>query len=143
MTAGLEAAAAEEWLFNTLNGDAQLRGGASPLVQGVHNTEAPEGALFPFILYQFSSGVDLAVVGATRIWTNLVYLVKVVGETADFGDLQAAVARIDALLHRASGVAADGTVWACVREQVIRLPESIAGGRQYRHSGALYRIYAT
>lgn len=128
-------------MFNTLSGDAQLRGGATPLVQGIHNTMAPENSLYPLVLFQFMSGIDYAAVGAYRIWTNLIYMVKVIGQTADFGDLQAAVARIDVLLHRGNGAAADGNVWACVREQTIRLPDEVAN-KQFRHSGGLYRLYA-
>jgi hypothetical protein len=136
---GLEPAVAEEWLDTTLNGDATLIG---LVPSGAWNTQAKENTTYPLIVYQFMSGIDHVEVASIRIWTNLVYLVKVIGETADLASLNAAVARIDALLHRASGSATDGTVWACVREQTIRLPDSVAG-RQYRHSGGLYRIYAT
>lgn len=139
MTAGLESVAAEEWLESTLAGDATLTG----LVEGgVWNTQAAQGTAYPLIVFQQMAGYDYAAVGANRIWTNLVYMVKVINETADFSTLSAAVARIDALLHRSSGIATDGTIWSCVREQTIRLPDAIAG-RQYRQAGGLYRIYAS
>src|SRR5438105_12141746 len=125
---GLEVAAADEFIFNALNGEATL----TPLVHGVWNTQADEGTAYPIVVNQMLSGIHYAAVGAVRIWANLVYLIKVIGETADYSSLSAAVARIDALLHRASGTAADGTVWACVREQVIRMPDSVEN-RQYRH----------
>lgn len=139
MTAGLEAPAAEEWLYATLHGDATLMA----LVHGVWpGGEAPQGTAYPFVTFQQMAANDYAAVGAFRIWTNMLYLVKVVGETPDFASLNTAVARIDTLLHRGSGTAADGTVWSCVREQVIRLPETVQG-KQYRTAGALYRLYAT
>lgn len=137
--AGIEPAVAEEWLDGLLNGDATLTG---LVPSGAWNAQADEGTAFPLIVYQMMSGIDLAVVGAVRIWTNLIYQVKVIGQTANYAALNAAVARIDTLLHRASGSAADGTVWACVREQTIRLPDSVAG-KQFRHAGATYRIYAS
>lgn len=137
MTAGLEAASADDFLYTALHGDSTLMG----LVSGVWNTQAPQGATYPLVIYQFQSGLDLMVVDAVRIWTNMMYLVKVVGQTAYYGDLNAALARIDTLLHRTSGAVADGTVWACVRESAFRLPETISG-KQYRSSGAQYRIYA-
>lgn len=125
---------------NTLSGDATLlallAGGVKP------GGSAPQGTPYPFLTYQMMSGIDYAAVGAYRIWTNLIYLVKVVGRSADYQTLRTAVARVDALLHRGSGTAADGTIWACVREQTIRMPE-IVSGDQYRHDGALYRLYAT
>lgn len=130
--------AAEEWLVTTL-ADATLAG---LVPSGVWNMQAPENTAYPLIVFQMMAGNDYAAVGANRIWTNLVYMVKVIGETADFSTLSAAAARIDALLHRASGNATDGTIWSCVREQTIRLPDAIAG-RQYRQAGGLYRIYAS
>lgn len=139
MTAGLEAAAAEEWLNATLNGDATL---LAAVPSGFYDTLPAPNTPYPVGIYQFMSGIDYAAVGAFRIWQSMVYMVKVIGETADFATLNAAIARLDALLHRASGTSASGTVWSCTREQSIRLPDAIEG-RQYRHSGALYRIYAT
>lgn len=139
MAQGLEPDVADEWVYTTLHGDATLMALISDVFSG---GAGPEGATFPFATFQNMSGMDLAVVGAFRIWTDLVYLVKVVGHTADFQSLKTAVARIDVLLHRSSGTTADGTIWACVREQTIRLPEVVKGD-QYRHSGGLYRLYAT
>jgi capsular polysaccharide biosynthesis protein len=138
LTAGLEASAAEEFLVTTLTGDATLM---AQLSGGVWSMEAPEGTVYPFLVFQFVSGIDYAAVGAQRIWTNMIYLVKVIAETADFSVMNAAVARIDALLHRASGVVADGTVWSCTREQIIRLPDDVAND-QFRQAGGLYRLYA-
>lgn len=138
MTAGLEALAAEEWLYATLQGDATL---AAAAPGGVWNTQADEGTPYPFVLFQFMSGIDYAAVGAQRIWTNMIYLVKVIADAADFDSMNAALARIDQLLHRVNGTAADGTVWSCTREQVIRLPDAVAGS-QFRQAGGLWRIYA-
>jgi hypothetical protein len=139
MSAGMEAEAAEEFLYSRLANDVTLSG----LVNGVFVNIAPQPTIYPLVIIQEMSGIDYAAVGAYRVWTNFVYLVKVIGQTASNGDLKAAVARIDALLHRASGAAGDGTIWACVREQVIRMPEYAPGGQQYRHSGAMYRVYAS
>lgn len=139
MTAGLEAASAEEYLYATLHGDATL---AALVPNGIWNTQADEDTPYPIVVFQLMSALDTSAVGANRIWTDMVYLVKAIGQTADPGALDPIAARIDALLHRASGSASDGTVWAIVREQVIRMPENVAG-RFYRHSGGMYRIYAS
>jgi hypothetical protein len=139
MTAGAESAAADDFLYGLLTADGTLTG----LVGGrVFNTEAPQPAQYPLVVFQFMSGIDMAAVGAFRIWTNMMYLVKVVGQTMVYSDLGAAVARIDQLLHRTSGTVADGTVWTCTREQVIRVPESISG-KPFRHAGGLYRVCAS
>jgi hypothetical protein len=138
MTAGLEAATAEEHIYGLLHGDATLMG----LVGDIWDTQAPQGATFPFVVYQFMTGNDLMEVASIRIWSNMLFLIKVVGQTGNYSDLNAAVARIDTLLHRTSGAVADGTVWACIRQQVFRLPEMVSG-KQYRSAGAIWRIYAT
>jgi hypothetical protein len=139
MTAGLEVDVAEEFIFDTLTGDATLMG----LVNAVVNSRTvPQTVPFPFVQFFNSSAIDYAAVGAARIWTDQVYTVKVVGHTALFSDLKAAAARIDTLLHRGSGPTADGTVWSCVREQIIRQEDDVSGD-PYRHSGGLYRIQAS
>jgi hypothetical protein len=139
VTAGAEPAAADDFLYGLLTADATLTGLVGVRV---YNTEAPQPAQYPFVLYQFMSGIDMAAVGALRIWTDMLYLVKVVGQTLTYSDLSTAVARIDQLLHRTSGTVADGTVWTCTREQVIRMPETISG-KPFRHAGALYRVCAS
>lgn len=136
-------AAAREWLFGTLTADAtlvaMLPGGAT---SGINNQQAEQGTAHPIVIYQFMSGVDYAAVGAFRIWTNMIWLIKAVGDTANVASLDAIVARIDTLLHRASGTPASGTVWSCTRESTIEYPEDVSG-RQFRHSGATYRLYAS
>lgn len=141
MAAGLEMDAAEEFIYATLKGDATLM--ALTPSADVYNSQPDQGTVFPVIVYQFMSGIDYAAVGAIRIWSSMIYLVKVVGQTANVQDLKAAVARIDVLLHRASGTAADGTIWASVREQTISLPPDMSNGQIYHHRGALYRVYAS
>jgi hypothetical protein len=139
MAAGLEADACEQLIYSTLNGDATL----TALVTGVYIDLAPEGTAFPFVVFQEMSGRDLMEVGSNRIWTNFVYSVKVIGQTASFADLRTAVARVDVLLHKLSGTAASGTIHACIREQSVRLLELAPGGLQVRHSGGIYRLYAS
>jgi hypothetical protein len=141
MAQGLEADAVEEWIYATLKGDSTLMALLAS-AEVWNGGTAPQGTPYPFLTIQHMSGIDLVEVASNRIWTNLVYLIKVVGESADYQTLRAAVARIDTLLHRASGTAADGTVWACVREQTIRMPE-ILDGKQYRNDGFMFRIYAS
>ncbi len=136
---GLEVDACEEFIYNTLHGDATLLG----LVTDVYNTLAPQSTAYPFVVFQEMSGNDLMVTGAIRVWTGMQFIVKVVGQTADYGDIKAAVARVDTLLHRGSGTPADGTVWSCVREQTVRLVETGPGGQAYRHGGGIYRLLAS
>jgi hypothetical protein len=139
MAAGTEADACEQLLYSTLTGDSTLNG----LVNGVFMGIAPQPTTYPFVVMQEMSGIDLMTVDSARIWTNFLYLVKVVGQTASYADLRTAVARMDVLLHRLSGTVSNGTIWACVRQQVFRMPEYAPGGQQFRHAGGIYRLYAT
>jgi hypothetical protein len=137
-------AAARQWLFNTLTADATLTallpGGAA---NGINHQRSAPGAPYPFVIYQFMSGTDYAAVGAYRIWTNMIWLVKAVGASADPTALDAIVARIDTVLQRGSGTPASGTVWSCDRQSVIDYVEEVANTVPYSHLGATYRIYAT
>lgn len=135
---GLEAKAAEEFLNATLTGDATLM---AAVPGGVWNIQADQPTVYPFVTFQFMSGVPYSAVGAFRIWASMIYLVKVIGESANFDDLDIAAARIDALLHRASGTVTDGVVWSCTQEATIREPDAIAG-KQFRVAGGRYRLYA-
>ena len=65
----------------------------------------------------------------------------VIDQDLSYAKASAAAARIDELLHRSSGTAPDGTMWACVREQPFRLP-AVQRGVSYRSVGGHCRLYA-
>lgn len=139
---GVESDAAEQWLYATLSGDSTLTALlASPTA--IYAEVAPEGAAFPCVVYAQMAATDVMVVGAHRIFTNALYLVKAVGQGASYGPLKAIAARVDALLHRGAAAAtADGTTWGSYRERPFRLAE-VSNGIQYRSSGGLYRLFTT
>lgn len=108
----------------------------------VYAAEAPQSQATPYIVYQLQGGFDdLTEVGAVRVWANLLYLIKVVGQGTSYTALDATVNEIDARLHRTSGpVGASAYVDACIREQPFRMAETTPSGVAYRHAGALYRL---
>lgn len=126
---------AETWLYTTLAGDAALMG----LATGVYADVAPEGAVFPFVVFTYQAGRDVATLNGNRIHTWATYQVKAITDQPSYGAVRTIADRIDALLHRATGTAADGTIFSCVREEPVRFTES-ASGKQYRHLGGLYRL---
>lgn len=139
MTAGIELLAAREWLYAKLAADATLTGIVGTRI---YAELAPENATFPFVLVtEMSPGNDLRVVGTGRIWSEPLFLVQAVDQTASYtGNIKTLATRIDAVLHGSSGPATDGTVWACVRERPFTMPETGPGGVQYRHLGGMYRV---
>jgi hypothetical protein len=108
----------------------------------VYADEAPQGAAMPYVVFNLQGGFDdLTEVGAVRVWANLLYLVKVIGQGTSYTALQPTVDAIDARLHRASGpVGSTAYVDSCVREQPFRMPETTPSGVSYRHLGGLYRL---
>lgn len=138
---GIEQDAAAQWIYSTLHGDATLQA-LAPGGIGVYEAIAPEGSAFPSIVFQILSGHDVMVVGATRIFSELVVLVKAIGKQSTFAALAPIVARVDQLLHKGSGSTSDGQTWGSVREQPFRLAE-VSNGIEFQSSGGLYRLYVT
>ena len=141
MTAGLELLTARQFLYAKLAADSTLTGIVSTRI---YAELAPEAATFPLVMIiEMSPGNDLRVMGTGRIWSDPLFLVKAVDQTAALtGNLKTLATRIDAVLHGASGSATDGTVWACSRERPFSMAETGPGGIQYRHMGGVYRVLA-
>lgn len=137
-----ELNAIDRWIYGTLTADTAL---AAVVGTRVYADQAPQttpAVTMPVVVFQWQGGADLMVIGGVRVWTNAVYLIRGIDEAQTWGgDLKTIADRIDAVLHRGSGTNADGVVYAAVREQPFRMPET-AGGKSYRHLGGLYRIYA-
>lgn len=133
-----ETLVAEAWLQSVLNGDSTL----NTAVGGrIYSYVAPPGATFPHVIYQNQAARDVRGNGPQRIMANMLYTVKVIGETTSFASIEAAANRIDAVLQAVSGSTVRGVVVACVREQPFSLVESTPSG-QYRHLGGVYRLWA-
>jgi hypothetical protein len=145
----METSAAETWIYGTLAGDATLAGlvGAR-----IYNTRRPsDGALglgaLPCVVFQLQASNDLMVVGATRVWSRLTYVVRGIGEPLPpsyEGTLRSVADRIDALLHGKSGSSGAGVVWSCVRVRPFQMAEvpPALGGREFRHLGGVYEVQA-
>lgn len=134
----VETLVAETWLAAVLSGDSVLNTAVGGRIYGY---VAPQGTPLPFVLFQQQAARDVAGVGPSRIMSNLLYIVKVIGQTNSFTSLEAAANRIDAVLQAASGTNVRGAVYACVREAPFALVESTDTG-QYRHLGGQYRLFA-
>lgn len=133
-----ESLTAEQWLYSKLTNSAALTAVVSTRIYAY---VAPQGATLPCVVYQQQAARDVQGVGPARIWANMVYLVKVIGQTRSFGDLETAANAIDTALQAASGSNTRGNVWACVRDSPFALVESTEAG-EYRHLGGIYRIFA-
>lgn len=133
-----EVIAAEKWLYTVLSASSAL---TSAVGARIYADVAPATAAFPLVLYAQLSAVDLRPMGPARIFSNMLYVVRGVNETASKTALESIADAIDAALHAASGTTVEGTVYACVRERPFVLAETI-NTRSFRHLGGVYRIYA-
>lgn len=133
-----ELAICEQWLTSKLTGDSTIGGIVGTRVYG---EVAPEKTAFPYVLFTQQSTSDVMTNGAQRIMNNAVFAVRGVAPKENYATLRTLADRIDAVLHKASGQVATGTVVACVRERPFSLDET-EKGVQYRHFGGVYRIYS-
>ena len=82
---------------------------------GAHNGGAPKGTVGRFVVFSHQAGHDVMGTGTARIMTTLNYLVKVVSQDQSAVAGDAALARVDALLHGGKGAVTGGWVLSCVR----------------------------
>ena len=130
----VELTRADQFIYDRLSTDTALQ---LLIADRVFSDIAPEGTIYPFVQFQVQSpGNDLYAVGAARIWTTPLYLIRGIGLGRSYGGALAQIAqRIDELLH---DVQADPVI-ASVRERAFRLAEENPTSK--RHLGGFYRIY--
>lgn len=134
-----EVTTVDTWIYGTLSVDAGLLALVSTRI---YLDVAPEGASFPFVVFQLQTPErDLVTLGARRVWSTGMWLVRGVDKATSFTTLKSIEARIDALLHGVSGSVTGGTVYESVREMPFRLTEVVDRVR-YLHLGGIYRIRA-
>lgn len=134
----------DQWLFATLGNWADLTALLINGADSVHNTEAPTGAVgdFPAVIFQHQGSVDVRGNGPDRIGITGLWIVKGVMQTRDFGAVTPIATEIDHAIEAGAGTAADGFVFACVREAPFSLAERSEDGHDFRHRGGQYRIFA-
>lgn len=132
----IEVVYADQWLYSKLSTDATL---ISLVGTRIYSYVAPAGTLTPFVVYAYQGGQDIAEVGNYRIFNSGLYQVKAIGQGLSMAAIAPIAHRIDALLQRASGSVAGGSILACVREQPISYLE-LSNGVRYNHLGGIYRI---
>lgn len=129
------------FLSNVLGGDATFMARVTGLFQDIA-PETSTGAQPPdyCIIGVQSPGMDTLGAGATRILSHPVFMVKVIGPTADMANLHAAYARADALLSLVRNDNATG-VLACYRIAPFGIAEpELVNGKPWYNLGGLYQM---
>lgn len=150
MSAGDELEVASAWIYATLSGDADLvellapRAGAA---ESIYPDVLPQGAAAPAVLYGLNTDTMVGGqhVGTTPMMSNMLVMVKGITQAESYAGTPRAIARrIDQLLQGATGTVAvgelEGLIFGCTRVGTIAYPETDAG-IQWRHRGAMYRLY--
>lgn len=128
--------AIDDALYTTLTSGTAL----TALLAGttsVYAHQVPRGASYPAVVFQFYAGGDDNV--TERRSRSLLYSVKAISD-ASLNTAGAVDAQIDTLLHHAALTITGWEPYWCAREQDICYSEVTPEGRNYYHSGGLYRI---
>lgn len=132
-----ETQAAEEFLFDTLDGDATL---SSLGNTGVYSETAPDAATEPYTVFrEFAPRGDARAVDV-RIMARLQYLVEVVVRAESYSSAKDIYDRVDDLLELTTGSNSYGDILLCRRVRPANQIE-IEDGRQYRRMGGIYLLH--
>lgn len=107
---------------------------------------APANATYPLIIGTLVAATDLMVVGATRVWANMLWQWEVWSRTNDPAVIAQRASHMDTLLHNVSGTVTGASYWSgivvgMVRERELRLPPTVEGDVIYRRGGGEYRQF--
>lgn len=143
MSHAFEPLVAQRWARGTLLSNAEL----AAMIEGrVYYGAVPQGLQGLCVVLTVVSAEDSMVVGATRVWTNILLQVEAWGQDEQVGDLSQAAALVDVALHGSHGRVggADpgaGLVLTCTRERPLFLPSFVEGDVVWRRFGGEYRLY--
>jgi hypothetical protein len=143
---GLELLVVDEFIYTRLTQDVgpgglmTLVGNREGVDPEVYSDTIPGDVLYPYVIFTLQSTADTMTTEGTRVLTQATYMVKGVHRTESYAELGPVASRIDALLHKASGVVLDGRVLHSRRLQAVRYPE-VTEAVSYRHLGGSYRFW--
>lgn len=129
--------AAEQWITSKLSGDATITGVVG---NRIYTHLAPDNTTFPYILISYQTSKDVVWVGANRVLTSINYVIRAITMAGSFSGIGNTAARINTVLHAASGTVAAGVVLGCVRIAPFVMVDP-GEGVQYRHLGGIYKLW--
>ena len=133
-------------LYGKLAGDTTLNNLLASPPQGwsksIYYQVAPEGAQFPFVVFNRQDGRPTEAFGDPSALENDVWLVKAVDRATSADTAEAIAARVAALLNDASLSVSGATLLYLRRQSDVDYAE-VDKGVAYRHAGSLYRLTTT
>lgn len=110
------------------------------LVTGVYNTRAPDNAAYPFIIFELVAVTPNNALGRRNYWEYL-YQFRCIDKGLAKTTILQALARIDALLERATLTPEGATVLGVLREDSLPDLVEMEGGTVYQQVGANWRFW--
>lgn len=137
-----ETALGLAWIIETLEADATLSGYAPG---GVHRGTAPAGTPTPYINVGQQSGNDVTTANRVRLFSGILYQVKVCGPTsgpnANAAAIVSAAGRIDELIDdKRNQAVAGGIILSSSRAEPLAYDEDEPDGTKFSHFGGLYDL---
>lgn len=139
-----ESTVIDTWLDNLLKTDSAIVAAFGDYPVAVFDGKAPNAQDYPFIVWQSQSVLDTVGVGPkARILATGVYVVRVIARVSTYrAPILTSIAKaIDNAVDGATGITDEGLVLGVRRESEYRSTED-ADGRQIRHLGGIYTIWA-
>ncbi|MGH2519756.1 MAG: tail completion protein gp17 [Chloroflexota bacterium] len=131
----------ETWLYTQLANDATMQGLVGNPAR-VYAGLGPEGAPFPYLVYQYMAGPDVIATGGARVMTRALYTIKAVDKSSSFVTCRTIMNQVETIIENQTGSTADTRILSCIREQPLELVETDSSGTVYRHLGGRFRIQA-
>jgi hypothetical protein len=104
---------------------------------------APGGTAAPYVIATFLSSVDRNALRAVRLYSQALYLVRVVTTDPNTTTADTIADRIDTALVQQLGTVAAQSIYIGIvqREEAIRYEEVSPSGVVHQHTGARYRFW--
>lgn len=136
-----EEAAAQDYLVSYLQSDTTLMG----LVNSIWLRSVPRDEPTPVVKIDRLDASDVMVIGLTRVWDDLTFLVRAsikwTGQgNPDWTDVRTISDRIDTLLHNHEAVTSELQVHSFREESFT--DETLESGDLYLHAGGIFRLRA-
>jgi hypothetical protein len=130
-------------VYGRLAGDTTLNNllgtPAAGYSKAIYHQEAPDGAQFPFVVFNQQSGVPTEAFDDPSAFETDVWLVKGVDRNTSADTAEAIQARLTVLLNDAT-LSISGSVLLYLRRMSdVQYPE-IEDGVKYQHAGANFRL---
>lgn len=126
----------EEWIAAQLLADADIAASVDTVTSRVFSTRQR----LPVIKLDLQEASDLMVVNGNRVWTDQTYLVRAYTSGIDTTETKTLAARIDAVLHKASGTSSTLRIEDCVRIEPF-VDTEVAGDKTYQVAGGFFRLH--